>query len=105
MSTPEDNMKYAKTGNRYYTDTPAATVKRAAEKVEEFSTDLNTKLQYLIQLVEENKYTWYPFAMLALATVPVIIVLCQHAIGNMIKAFVIIIYALMLAMTLFLFRK
>jgi len=96
MSSPEGNMHYAKSENKYYDDTVLNS---------SVVNDLNHRFKNWIQQAGSNKQTLYPYAVLVLATIPVIILICHKSVGAYLKAFVIMIYFIMVILTLFLYRK
>jgi len=99
MSTPEGNMHYAKSENKYYQDSvPKRSVVMDAN-------DLNSRFKNWIQQAGTNTQILYPYAVHVLATIPVIILICHKSVGAYLKAFVITLYFLMIILTLFLYRK
>lgn len=104
MSTPGENIRYAKNENKYYPD--KIITKRSVEMANDvMSTDLNTRFKNLIREAENNKQILYPYAMLVLTSMPVIILICKNTVGAYMKSFVIMIYTMMIILTLFLLRK
>ena len=69
------------------------------------SDGLNSIDLLVVNATGNDVKTFYPFAMLIMSLIPVLILLCQRLINCMTKFVVVIIYALMLVLTFCMFRK
>lgn len=107
-TTPTDVYNYAINSNPYYPK--PQTLSKRSTNVDPATIDPNhsKKLINFTELwikAENNKEKIYPFAVLVLAAVPVLLLLCTSAVGFYTKTLVIIIYLLMIALTVYLFKK
>lgn len=110
-SSPTDVYNYAINGNSYYSKPSTSGLSKKSTKANDASDAalrLDKKIIKLTDFLinaENNKQTIYPFAVLVLAAIPVLLVLCTSAIGFYTKTLVMIIYLLMIALTVYLFKK
>lgn len=107
-TTPTDVYNYAVNNNQYYPK--PQTLSKRSTNIDPVTTDpnYNKKLINFTELwikAENNKEKLYPFTVLVLAAVPVLLLLCTSAVGFYTKTLVIIIYLLMIILTVYLFKK
>lgn len=122
MGSPTDVYNYAINDNSYYPkasgsgDGPSFN-KRSITSIDGTFGNFNNgniddskkikmvNFSDLLIKAENNKQTIYPFTVLVLAAIPVLLILCTSAVGFYTKTLVIIIYLLMITLTVYLFKK
>lgn len=112
VSDPSAEYDYAQTRYRANATPPTATDTLVAaganvqQKIKRAVSDGLNSIDLLVMNATGNDVkTFYPFAMLIMSLIPVLILLCQRLVNCMTKFVVVIIYALMLVLTFCMFRK
>lgn len=115
ITSPTDVYNYAIRDNQYYPKTTvskrSAIMNNQTDIANKDSSDMENDKFKMINLsklwikTENNKQTIYPFAVLLLSAIPVLLMMCTSSVGLYSKTLVIIIYLLMIALTVYLFKK
>lgn len=108
IKSPTDVYNYAINNNAYYNNIKTREVDKRTPIDNTINNDDKTTLDKMTEWLlkaENNKQKIYPFAILILAAIPVLLVLCTSTVSFYTKTLTLLVYLIMIAFTIYLFKK